>query len=772
MNNQSTPDDASPGLLDPMRQGNATLSTPVTAAAVQPTEIHNRFADVKSAIIDLIKNTAWTSNSSKTQQRLLQAVDNLENVPENTAHLSAGENTVMDDYMRALEHVRGRLEEASAKYGGRNAGKRDKFKHSWAHLDRSGGVQVLEACRSEVDAAVNRLRSHLKIQPAEGPTQNAPSSSPSTQAKAKSNLSSNLKIAQTTFNTVETVSGTIPLIGTYVGAAAKLGSTIVDMWQGMDSNKEAAKSLEARMAALAEHLEYFQAQPKENQKEETNERIRNLQLQLKLVGGEIETLDSKGAITRAFLSRNNAETLNGFQEQIKAAENEIHVRKCTFGVYFPRQLISSSTATHGVEINAERRALLDRLGDGSYGAHGDTIEDATCLKGTREAILKTIDEWIYGTSSRRVLWICGMAGRGKSTIAASVALQSHDRSPWALFHFRRGRSTLEKRLICALAKQLESRGSPEVRRAILRAVRENEDIAQGRLDQQFEVLLVNPLKDYPAESSPILLIVDALDECEDITYAARFIELIDKHSPLLPQNIKFILTTRPEPPLVDTLRSKEWEMVNLDQIADIHHDIELFIRSEFSKIKKLKSRLPVDWPSPDSIQKLVTLSEGLFQWASTAVRYMGSGSPDHRLQELLKDSSKFRGLDNLYRQILSNAFQKAEEDSCVDLLHRALATLVVAPHPISLEVIAYMFMDRLIAPDTEEMKSYCAFMRDDIFPNVASLLLIPASTGEPIQLMHTSIRDLLIDAKRCGNCLYSVDVPQTHWNLAQDCLQS
>ncbi|KAG9043715.1 hypothetical protein FS837_009221 [Tulasnella sp. UAMH 9824] len=168
MNNQSTPDDASQESLDPMRQRKATLSTPVVAAAVQPTEIQNRLSDVKSAIIDLIKNTAWTSNSSKAQQSLLQAVDNLEDIPENTAQLSAGENTAMEDYMRSLEHVRGRLEEASAKYGGRNAGKRDKFKHSWAHLDRSGGVQVLEACRTDIDTAVNRLRSHHKAQPAEG----------------------------------------------------------------------------------------------------------------------------------------------------------------------------------------------------------------------------------------------------------------------------------------------------------------------------------------------------------------------------------------------------------------------------------------------------------------------------------------------------------------------------------------------------------------------------------------------------------------------------
>lgn len=48
--------------------------------------------------------------------------------------------------------------------------------------------------------------------------------------------------------------------------------------KGMDSNKEAAKTLESRMTALAKDLEYFKAQPKENQKEETNKRVKDLQL--------------------------------------------------------------------------------------------------------------------------------------------------------------------------------------------------------------------------------------------------------------------------------------------------------------------------------------------------------------------------------------------------------------------------------------------------------------------------------------------------------------
>ncbi|KIO31771.1 hypothetical protein M407DRAFT_19280 [Tulasnella calospora MUT 4182] len=761
MNAQSTLGRNPRGSLGVTGQRHTTVSA---SGAPQPPGIDDRFADAKSAIIDIIKNTTWTSNSSEAKENLLQTVDNLENLPEDKAHLSAGEKEALDEYIGALEDVRGKLKEASETYGRKDSKKRDKiFKHSLAHLDRTGGIQVLETCRTIIETALKRLQNHHGTQPTAASTQTAPSSGQKNHAKADSRLSQGLTTARAIFTALEAFSGPIPIVGQYVGGTAKLGLAIIDMWKGMDSNADAAKSLESQMATLADHLKYFESQPSEDQKEETSKKIEHLQLQLKLVGEEIEALNSKGAFSKAFFSRDNAESLKGFLEQVKTAENELH-RLISLDV---KDIVKKHYA---VTMNAEQRALLDRLGDGSYGAHGSTTKDATCLEGTREGILQRIDEWIEDPSSQRVLWIYGMAGQGKSTIAATVAHRWRDRSAWAVFHFRRGQTALEKRLVCSLAKQLGGRATPEFRRALLKAVGENEDIAQGWLDEQFKVLLANPLKDYPSESPPILLVADALDECEDIDYARMFVELIDEYSSSLPQNIKFVLTTRPEPPIVETLRSKAWRTENLDKITGTHDDVKLFIQSEFLKIKGLKPSLPANWPPQDSIQQLVALSEGLFQWARTAVKHIGSGSPNHRLDAVLKDSSKLQGLDNLYTQILFDAFAKAKEDSSVDLLHRVFATLVAAPDPISLDVIAYLCANQEALSDKTGMEA-CDFIRDDVLRNVASLLFIPKSASEPIRLMHASIRDLLIDPKRSGNSLYSVALPRAHWDLTQDCFR-
>ncbi|KIO22924.1 hypothetical protein M407DRAFT_40618, partial [Tulasnella calospora MUT 4182] len=126
-----------------------------------------------------------------------------------------------------------------------------------------------------------------------------------------------------------------------------------------------------------------------------------------------------------------------------------------------------------------------------------------------------INGWVSGgKSSEPLFWIKGMAGRGKSAIASTVAHEWRKRkASCALFHFRRGQTALSKRLVCALARQLICCGTTEVREAVLQAVRNNRDVATMAMGDQFRILLVDSLRNLEQNSSPVLLVVDALDEC-------------------------------------------------------------------------------------------------------------------------------------------------------------------------------------------------------------------------------------------------------------------
>ncbi|KAG8917719.1 hypothetical protein FRC01_002265, partial [Tulasnella sp. 417] len=96
MNTQSTLSRTPRGSLHVGTQRNTPAPPP---RALQPPGIYDRFSEARTAIIDLIKNTAWTSNSSEAQASLLQAVDGMADIPKDTTHLSGEERNAMESYI-------------------------------------------------------------------------------------------------------------------------------------------------------------------------------------------------------------------------------------------------------------------------------------------------------------------------------------------------------------------------------------------------------------------------------------------------------------------------------------------------------------------------------------------------------------------------------------------------------------------------------------------------------------------------------------------------
>ncbi|KAG8939950.1 hypothetical protein FRC04_005789 [Tulasnella sp. 424] len=239
-----------------------------------------------------------------------------------------------------------------------------------------------------------------------------------------------------------------------------------------------------------------------------------------------------------------------------------------------------------------------------------------------------------------------MAGRGKSTIALTVAHSWASRGSCAIFHFRRGQNASDGQFICALARQLGKGLVPEV--------------AKERLDWQFKTLLVGSLGKLQDHAHPILIIVDALDECENGADAVRFVRLIDQHSSSLPANVKFLLPCRPEAPLLVALEPRKWHAEDLDSMSHVVEDVTKFIRHSFAQIRE-DHDLPDTWPSSADVKSMVEMSQALFQWARTAITYIGERAPVEQLQELLQQESTWGKLDYLYQQILSKSVRRGRK---------------------------------------------------------------------------------------------------------------
>ncbi|KIO31985.1 hypothetical protein M407DRAFT_67234, partial [Tulasnella calospora MUT 4182] len=392
-----------------------------------------------------------------------------------------------------------------------------------------------------------------------------------------------------------------------------------------------------------------------------------------------------------------------------------------------------------------------------------------CLPGTRVQILERIDNWIRdGPKSERVLWIRGMAGRGKSTIASTVAHRWKDRACCAIYHFRRGQNIRNASLVCALARQLARSLDPELRKAILSTVEEKDDIINQRLDDQFAALFTASFRPLQQKAFPILIVVDALDECDSLEYAVNFVKLVDRHSSSLPPNLKFLLTSRPEAPLLRALEPRKWHAESLDSIDGVDADIKRFLHHTLLQIKT-DHGIEGEWPTQVDISELVKMSQGLFQWARTVMKYIDYGSPTDRLAELLELPKVWSGVDELYTQILSRALDNVKQNPAKrNLLLDLLGTLVVAPYPVSLEAMVFLHAEYDLVKGKAPEAAF-NFLRREILADLNSLLFIPVSSSEPVRLMHTSIRDLLVDRERCS-AGYWVDLAQDHQRLASTCL--
>ncbi|KAG9040337.1 hypothetical protein FS837_000772 [Tulasnella sp. UAMH 9824] len=83
--------------------------------------------------------------------------------------------------------------------------------------------------------------------------------------------------ANKVFKFAEGVSGALPVVGSYVGAVAKVGLTVVEMIQAMDDNDGAAEGLGAHVCRLSNILERFSNQPRQAETGQTASGMDELQ---------------------------------------------------------------------------------------------------------------------------------------------------------------------------------------------------------------------------------------------------------------------------------------------------------------------------------------------------------------------------------------------------------------------------------------------------------------------------------------------------------------
>lgn len=388
-----------------------------------------------------------------------------------------------------------------------------------------------------------------------------------------------------------------------------------------------------------------------------------------------------------------------------------------------------------------------------------------CLPKTRLDVIKSVTEWIVDESNDRkqVLWLNGVAGSGKSTLSTTIAHLIRDLHRLGAFFFfdrdipERNAATVIRTLAYHLALFDARIGA-----ALARVIERYPNIASMPLEFQFRNLLTaQALTTINWSGGPVVLIIDALDECGTEQDRKTLLRALSKGFLDLPPFIRVVVVSRRETDIEDALASHcAVYPFSLDiDSATTRNDILEFLRHHLAEIRISQKRLllPTDWPGEDKVQILLQHAGGLFIWASTACLYMDSHDPQLRLNELITQQSvhttaPFAKLDKLYKTGLASAGNWADPEFKSDCC-AIFGAILCARIPLSSSAIDSILM--LPRPCLQSIS------------HLACVLY--GGDTQPTRLLHPSFHDYL--SSRSHTEPWFIDIKKHHKKLAVHCIK-
>jgi hypothetical protein len=406
----------------------------------------------------------------------------------------------------------------------------------------------------------------------------------------------------------------------------------------------------------------------------------------------------------------------------------------------------------------------------------DRQHEPTCLADTRVDLLQEIYDWADGQDGRCIFWLNGLAGTGKSTIARTVARKYFERERLgASFFFSRGGGDVSHagKFFTSIAVQLAN-NVPSLQQHIYDVITKRKDIASQSLRDQWRQLVLHPLSKLDCNACQCLyvLIVDALDECDDDNNIRIILQLLAEAQSLKTVRLRVFLTSRPEIPIrhgmyrIPQAEHRDFVLQNIPP-AIINHDISLFLEYKLRIIGQ-EWTLGAGWPGEQALRQLVLNASGLFIWAATACRFIHDGGEfaERRLSLILQSGASTtapeRHLNKIYTTVLRNSIGRGYDDfEREDILARfrkILGSMVILFSPLSASSIS-----KLLYITKQQV--------DQTLNHLHAILDIPEDQTRPLRLHHPSFRDFLLDKKRCDDSNFQVDEQQAHQTLATRCIQ-
>ncbi|KAG8956984.1 hypothetical protein FRC03_010647 [Tulasnella sp. 419] len=485
------------------------------------------------------------------------------------------------------------------------------------------------------------------------------------------------------------------------------------------------------------------------------------------------TSEIQGITSKADKLAGHGKNTSAILDLSKIFDQAVHKFKLARGLRMEMNVVKVGERMEAKVLSKEAalNAIQPRADNARYNSASQTSL-SFCLQNTRVALLDEIFNWVNDPYGQPMFWLSGMVGTGKSTIARTVAKGLDDKGLLgASFFFSRDeedrRTTI--RVFPTIAYQL-ARSVPPLRDHIIAAA--NPEVCTAMMRTQMEKLIVGPLRAIADVSSPIVIILDALDECTNENHVTELLVLLASClEPLRSHvNLRVLVTGRPEihikgcfqrPAMggvsqVFVLHNLERSIVTDDILQYLNHHLEII------RVERLSA--DADWPPLNDVETLARMADGLFIFASVAVNYI-QRQPYERMKILLAGAGHpevphaFKHLDALYKQVLDSSTSNSDDPEGEQLsINILLGTLVVLLEPLSTRTLEFLLE---LEPNT---------VRWHLAP-FYSLLLVE-DHPYPIRVFHKSFPDFLMDSRRSGvNSWFYIDPEKHHARLTLLCLK-
>jgi hypothetical protein len=398
-----------------------------------------------------------------------------------------------------------------------------------------------------------------------------------------------------------------------------------------------------------------------------------------------------------------------------------------------------------------------------------------CLPGTRTEILSQITDWINGSgdAAKRVLWLSGPAGTGKSAIAHTIAKWFNEMGVLgSCFCFDKTQEAEKhhEKVFSTIARDLADR-DPEMRRSLADAVKNSTSLKNSRdIFQQWEKLLMEPLKKFSKSSvGPVLIVIEALDESGGVQTRRDLLRILtgklqNKNLPKiteLPSNFRILVTSRPLHDIEDAFHGTQHILrLSMDEIpaAVAERDICAFISDKLQELSRFGDK---------EYANLAAKADGLFEWARLACEYIQEDlpgvNPRSRFETVVnRDPGKWTNkLYDMYRLILAEIWPRhrygdVEYQEALAEFRSVMGQILGTAESLPFDSLSAM---RDCFPNHN--KHY----KLDIVRHMGSLLSGTTDSCIPVRPLHASFQEFLTDKSFSGDFFVEVTKVQ-HRDLA------